>query len=152
MNIRPSGSAERATILELKRAAYEPLTEIAGGTPLPLLADYAEVLAGAETWVVGPEGGPLEAALILQHGDGATLVWSVAVRPGGQSKGLGRELLALAEERARAAGSAAMRLYTSVKFERNRRIYRDFGYREVGEEVVGEQDPPWIIVHMEKSL
>lgn len=128
------------------------MAAISGGAPLPLLADYAEVLAASETWVVGPEGGPLEGALILQHKDGATLVWSVSVRPGGQSRGLGRRFLELAEERASAAGSRIMRLYTNVKFERNRRIYRDFGYRDVREEVVGDRDPPWIIVHMEKPL
>lgn len=150
--LRRAGVRDAAALVALQRAAYEPLIEAAGGTPLPLLADYGELLETSEVWVAGEDSGPFDAALILQHQPDATLVWSVAVRPGGQSKGVGRRLLAFAEDRARAAGRARMRLYTSVKFLRNREIYRRFGYREVGEEEVGAREPPWIIVNMEKPL
>lgn len=144
--------ADRAAVEDLQHAAYAPMAAIAGGTPLPLLADYREVMAASETWVVDrPEGG-LTAALILQHQDDATLVWSVAVRPDSAPKGLGRALLALAEERALAAGRDLMRLYTNVLFSRNRDIYRRFGYVEVSQEKVGDRTPPWIIVHMEKRI
>lgn len=152
--LRRATAADAAAVAALKHAAYAPMADIAGGTPLPLLADYDEILATSEVWLVEHDDG-LSAALVLQHGhDGgdATLLWSVAVTPGGQSAGLGRKLLALAETRARVAGSSRMRLYTHVSFERNRAIYRQYGYVDVGEEVVGERDPPWVIVNMEKPL
>lgn len=129
------------------------MAEIAGGTPLPLLADYAELLQSAEIWIVERDDAPdFDAALILQHNLGVTLIWSIAVNPDTQSRGLGRRLLGFAEERARAAGSTGMALYTNVKFTRNRDIYRQFGYVDVREERIGEDEPPWIILHMEKSL
>ncbi len=151
-NLRRAGPADVAPLKALQTAAYAPMGEIAGGTPLPLLADYDEIVATMEVWVAGPPSGPFEAALILDHDGAATLVWSVAVAPGTQSTGLGRRLLGFAETRARAAGATRMRLYTHRLYERNRAIYRRFGYREIGEEVVGERDPPWVIVHMEKDL
>lgn len=151
-NLRRAGPADVAQLTALQTAAYAPMGEIAGGTPLPLLADYDDLIRRMEVWVAGPPSGPFEAALILDHDEGMTLVWSVAVAPGTQSKGLGRRLLAFAETRARAVGATRMRLYTHRLFERNRAIYRRFGYREIGEEVVGQSDPPWVIVNMEKPL
>jgi len=144
--------ADLDAVTALQQSAYAPMAEIAGGAPLPLRVDYADILAEMEVWLVCAPDEPPLAALILEHQPDAMLVWSVAVAPAGQSSGLGRRLLAFAEERARKAGRDLMRLYTNLKFERNRSIYRQFGYRDVREERIGDSEPPWIIIHMEKSL
>ena len=151
-NLRRATAADLAGLTALQQAAYAPMAEIAGGQPLPLRVDYADILAEMEVWLVQREGRPAEAALILERQADAMLVWSVAVAPWTQSAGLGRRLLALAEERARELGVGLMRLYTNVLFDRNREIYRRFGYADVREERIGESEPPWIIVHMEKTL
>ena len=148
--LRRARADDLSALVALQRAAYEPMGEISGGTPKPLRVDYAEVLADLEVWLLG--GDPLEAALILEYQPDAVLVWSVAVAPTGESRGVGRALLSYAETRARAKGLNLMRLYTNTKFERNRAIYRQFGYDEVRFERIGDDEPPFVIVHMEKPL
>ena len=150
--LRRATADDAAALTALQHAAYEPMAAIAGGVPLPLRVDYRDILRDMEVWFAGPDGEAPQGALILEHDADATLVWSVSVAPGGQSRGLGRQLLAFAETRARAEGRALMRLYTNVKFERNRAIYRRSGYVEVRQERIGETEPPFVIVHMEKSL
>lgn len=152
LGLRRGTADDTAALTALQQAAYAPMAEIAGGVPLPLRVDYRDILRDMEVWLSAPDGGPVQGALILEHDADATLVWSVSVAPGGQSKGLGRRLLAFAEARAHEEGRSRMRLYTNVRFERNRAIYRRFGYAEVGQERVGATEPPFVIVHMEKSL
>ena len=152
LGLRRGTVDDAAALTALQQAAYAPMAEIAGGVPLPLRVDYRDILREMEVWLAEPDGGRLDGALILEHDADATLVWSVSVAPGGQSKGLGRRLLDFAEARARAEGRTRMRLYTNVRFERNCAIYRRFGYAEVREERIGETEPPFVIVHMEKSL
>lgn len=149
---RPATAADRPAIKVLQYAAYAPWIAVSGQPPLPMRADYAVVLAESETWVVDGADGYLDGALILQHQADATLIWSVAVRPGGHGKGLGQRLLALAEDRARAASQNLMRLYTNAKFQRNREIYERFGYAVAREEAFSDDHPDWIVVHMEKRI
>ncbi len=150
--LRQATMADVDRVTDLQRRAYKPMTAISGADPLPLRADYNEIMAEAETWLVETPAGDLVAALILQRDERSLLVWSVSVDPDRQSDGLGRRLLALAEDRARAQGIDLMRLYTNAMFTRNREIYRRFGYVEVRQERYGTAEPPWIIVHMEKPL
>lgn len=153
--VRRALPADLAAVEAVQQAAYGPMAKLSGRAPLPLRADYAEIMAQSETWVVPGDAG-FDAALILQHDRASdppsTLVWSVAVAPRGQSRGLGRRLLDFAETRAAAVGSTLMRLYTNEKFARNLEIYRRFGYAEVRRERHGDEEPPWIVVHMEKPL
>ena len=62
------------------------------------------------------------------------LVRNVAVLPAEQGQGLGRRLLAHAEEVAASLGHAELRLYTNGLFAGNIRLYRSLGYRVDREE------------------
>lgn len=57
------------------------------------------------------------------------LIWDIAVAEGARGQGLGRALLAAAEEAARAAGVFEVRLYVLEANERARRIYAEAGFR-----------------------
>jgi GNAT superfamily N-acetyltransferase len=59
-----------------------------------------------------------------------------AVAPGWWGRGLGRQLLELAEDRAREAGLAELRLYTNALMTENRAYYARRGYRETGRQTV----------------
>ena len=50
--------------------------------------------------------------------------------PGRQGEGIGRALLALAEERAKELGLPEVRLYTHVLMSENRALYTGLGYGE----------------------
>ncbi|MBO0843093.1 MAG: GNAT family N-acetyltransferase [Nocardioides sp.] len=83
------------------------------------------------------------------------LLTNVAVHPSLQRSGLGRRLLALAEERALAAGKPVIRLYTNVVMVENQRIYEHLGYVETGREAVeiGGTAPASIVrIFYEKRL
>jgi ribosomal protein S18 acetylase RimI-like enzyme len=70
--------------------------------------------------------------LILEDQEGGCLLDNIAVRPSGQGKGYGRELLRFAEDTARARGFAAIILYTHVLMVENQALYHRVGYRESG--------------------
>ena len=70
------------------------------------------------------------------------------MRPSGQSAGLGRRLLAAAEERARALGLDEVRLYTGEPLTRNIAWYGRRGFVIDRIEELSERR----LVHMKKSV
>lgn len=144
---RRANSADRTALEALQHAAYAPNRAIIGAEPLPLLADYREVMAAREVWL-WDEGAGIAAALILEPRDGDLLIWNVSVAPGRQGRGLGNRLLAFAEERAAALGKPVLRLYTAEKMARNVAWYQRHGYLVERREAMTDR----IAVHMMKSL
>ena len=115
--------------------------------PQPMTADYHEIIAEHVVWLL-LLGGQLAGLLILMEQPGALLIYSVAVKPEWQGRGLGRYLLAWAEQQARAAGHTEIRLYTNEHMVENIDLYRRAGYQETRREhYVGSN-----IVHMAKAL
>lgn len=57
------------------------------------------------------------------------LIWDIAVAEEARGRGLGRALLAAAEEAARKAGISEIRLYVLEANERARRIYAEAGFK-----------------------
>jgi ribosomal protein S18 acetylase RimI-like enzyme len=76
------------------------------------------------------------------------LLDNIAVDPACQGAGLGRELLAFAEQTARAAGHDVIRLYTNAAMTENIALYTRIGYAETHR--VGEKG--FRRVYMEKKL
>ncbi|ONI75357.1 hypothetical protein ALI144C_40525 [Actinosynnema sp. ALI-1.44] len=136
----------RGTVEEIVRAAYTKWIEVTGSEPLPMLADYAALIDAGTVWLLDSMDGLI--VLVDEPDDGVLLVENVAVRPSAQGKGLGRQLLAFAEEQARHRGLTALRLYTNQKMTSNIALYLALGYRETGRaELDGRQ-----VVHMLKDL
>ncbi len=132
MRIRPAGSDDRAAIERIVERAYGGYVERIGMRPGPMGADYAEKLRRGMVSVAEADNEDAEVCglLVLVEMPDHMLVENVAVDPGRQGEGIGRALLAHAEERARAAGLSEMRLYTHSKMTENRALYRRLGYRE----------------------
>ena len=76
------------------------------------------------------------------------LVENVAVSPAFQGRGLGRKLMAHAEQLAASAGYREVRLYTNKLFAENVALYRKLGYRIDREEVLAHGTA----VHMSKPV
>ena len=74
--------------------------------------------------------GAVRGVLVLRPAAGHLLVWSVAVDPAFQGKGVGRRLLAFAEEEARRRGLAEVRLFTNELMTENIDFYRRLGFEE----------------------
>jgi ribosomal protein S18 acetylase RimI-like enzyme len=76
------------------------------------------------------------------------VVWSVAVAPKHQHRGVGRSLMAFAEARARELQRPEVRFFTNARMERNIALYRRLGYVEKRR----EHFPDRVLVHMSKAV
>ena len=89
------------------------------------------------------------AALIETIAEGEhLLIENVAVAPEFQGRGLGRKLMAHAEQIAASSGFGETRLYTNKLFADNIALYRKLGYRIDREEVL----TIGVAVHMSKPV
>ena len=142
--IRRAVMADRTAVENVIHAAYTPWIEVIGGKPLPMVADYAELIAAGRVWVLDP----LEGLIVLVPEDGVLLVENVAVSPAAQGRGLGRCLLAFAEDHAHALGLPTLRLYTNEKMTTNIAFYERLGYVVTKRENIQDR----YAVHMRKPL
>jgi RimJ/RimL family protein N-acetyltransferase/ribosomal protein S18 acetylase RimI-like enzyme len=146
VRLRKADLRDRAAIETLTERAYVPNEALIGVVSLPRAADYGEVLDRMEVWLAeGAEG--LEGLAILETAEPFTL-WSVAVDPAAQGRGLGNALLAFAEERARQLGFAEVCLYTHEKLAPRIAWYERRGYERRGIEDL----PDRRAVHLSKVL
>jgi ribosomal protein S18 acetylase RimI-like enzyme len=134
----------------LTRRAYEHYIPTLGGEPWPMIVDYAPRISAGEVWLL--EDGPEPVALLAleDHGDHLH-IFSVAVLPEHQSRGLGRRLLAFAETKAREMDRPALTLCTNEKMLRNIGIYQRYGFVETHRRP-NPNRADWTLVDMEKTL
>jgi ribosomal protein S18 acetylase RimI-like enzyme len=147
VTLRRASLGDLAAVTALQRAAYAKNRPLLGVEPLPLLADYAEILAEYEVYLA-ERGGALDGVLILEPRAEDLLIWSVAVAPAAQGRGVGNIMLAFAEARARELGLACMRLYTGEPLAGNIAWYTRHGYVHERTEDMGDRR----IVHLVKQL
>ena len=129
--MRAARPEDDAVVGELVRAAYSKYVGRMGKEPAPMLEDYAALIRAGEVWVLA-EGGEVLGVLVMRPADDHLFVDNVAVAPGHQGRGLGRELLAFAEERAEREGLPEVRLYTNEKMHENLAVYAKLGFEETG--------------------
>ncbi len=145
--VRRATSADASVVSAITDAAYSKWIPLIGRKPEPMTVDYSEMIPSHPIFLLTVSGDPA-AVLVLKHEEDQTLIWSVAVHPNYQKRGLGLQLLRLAESEARSMGYEKIRLYTNSLFEENVALYRWFGYEEVRREPFRGST----LVHMEKIL
>ena len=59
-DIRRASARDCDSISALQRAAYAQNAVVLGATPIPLAADYSEILRTMECWAVDGHDGPLD--------------------------------------------------------------------------------------------
>ena len=118
-------------VRDLVRMAYSMYVERIGKEPAPMLEDYDALIRAGEVWV-WDEGGEVLGVLVMRPADDHLFVDNVAVAPRHQGRGLGRELLVFAEERAEREGLPEIRLYTNEKMHENLAVYAKLGFEETG--------------------
>jgi GNAT superfamily N-acetyltransferase len=134
-------------IRALTRQAYAKWVPLIGREPMPMLAGYAAAVQSHRIDLLYLNG-ELAALIEMIPQAGSLLVENVAVAPALQRRGLGRRLLAHAEEVAAALGYGEVRLYTNARFVGNVELYGRLGYRiDREEEFRGS-----LRVHMSKPL
>jgi ribosomal protein S18 acetylase RimI-like enzyme len=130
------------------RAAYARWVPILTREPSPMNADYQKAIEDHRFDIVDSEDGAILAVIETQVRDDHFWIENVAVAPDAQGKGFGRQLMALAEQRAAEAGRDELRLLTNGLMTANIRLYQSLGY------VIDTEEPflTGTIVHMSKRL
>ena len=145
--LRRATADDLDAVTALQRAAYAKNRAILGAEPLPLLAEYAQILLELEVWLLeSPEG--LDGVLILEPRKDDLLLWSIAIAPRMQGTGLGNRLLAAAETRARELDRRHVRLYTGDRLANNIAWYNRHGYEQERIEALDDRQ----VVHLVKLL
>jgi ribosomal protein S18 acetylase RimI-like enzyme len=145
---RRATAADAAALNALARAAYAVYVPLIGREPMPMAVDWATLLPVQETWIVDGPSGEAVASLALELQPDHLVIWSIAVAPAHQGRGLGRSLMTFAETRARALQRSEIRLFTNARMERNIAHYRRLGYAETHREEFADR----VLVHMRKPL
>ncbi|WP_349368074.1 GNAT family N-acetyltransferase [Salinarimonas sp.] len=145
---RPAGPDEAPAVAALVDAAFAAYLPRLGRPPGPMLQDWAANVAAGEVVVVADETGALDALARIVPEPEALLLDTLAVRPDRQGRGLGRALVAVAEDEARRRGLARLRLYTNALMTENVALYTRLGFVETHR----GGEPPYQRVFMEKAV
>jgi GNAT superfamily N-acetyltransferase len=127
--IRPARPADQAAVARIVDDAYRHYVARMGKLPGPMQDDYAARIAAGEAWVV-EAAGTIAGVLVLCAAPDHLLLDNVAVAPAHQGTGVGRRLIAFAEDEARRRGHGEIRLYTHETMVENQALYRRLGFVE----------------------
>jgi ribosomal protein S18 acetylase RimI-like enzyme len=127
--LRPATLGDREAIERIVEAAYGGYVERIGRRPAPMDADYTALIGDGLVTVADRDGVVLGMIVLVPMAD-HVLVENVAVDPAAQRGGVGRRLMAHAEDEARALGLSELRLYTNEHMVENIAWYPRLGYRE----------------------
>ncbi len=127
MSLRPATAEDAGAIRSLTREAYSKWVPIIGREPKPMTADYAEAVRKHRIDLLYLDDA-LAALIEMIPGADHLLIENVAVAPAFQGRGLGRKLMAHAEQVAGSLGHPEIRLYTNKLFAGNVRLYLRLGY------------------------
>jgi ribosomal protein S18 acetylase RimI-like enzyme len=97
-----------------------------------MLDDYGALIAAGAVHVLAPDGESIAAMIVLLEKPDHLLLDNIAVGRDHQGQGLGRQLIAFAEDEARRRGFAEIRLYTHVTMVENIALYMRLGFVETG--------------------
>lgn len=145
--LRRAGDEDVTAIHDLVAAAYEGYTPLLGRTPIPMLTDYAVAVREHDVWVLESDGA-IVGVLELQVRDDHLWIENVAIEPTWQGRGLGRRLLAHAEDEARSRGLPEIGLLTNERYLDNIAMYTRDGYRVTHREPHLGSD----LVHFRKTV
>ena len=127
--LRPARADDASSVAACVDAAYHHYIARIGMPPGPMTEDYEQVVRDFQVTVV-ESGDCIVGVLVLAHADEGFLLENVAVVPEHRGKGLGKQLVELAELEARRQGFDSIYLYTNERMTENLEIYRHLGYFE----------------------
>lgn len=130
--VRLATPADVRDVTRVTRDAYSLYVPRIGREPAPMSADHRALIEAGDVWVAVDDDDAVAGALVVRPVEGALLLESVAVAPAMQGRGIGRRLIAHAEELARRDGLGAVELYTNVHMTENLSLYPALGYEETG--------------------
>jgi len=146
--IHRANPADRGAVEIIVNEAYAVYIDRIGKPPGPMLDDYGALINAGAVHVLEPDGRNIAAVVVLLEKPDHLLLDNIAARRDRQGQGLGRKLIAFAEEEARRRGFGEIRLYTHVTMVENIALYTRLGFVETGR----GRDGGYERVFMVKSL
>lgn len=128
LGLRRATADDLPAIRAVIGAAYARYLTRMDKPPAPVFRDYGPSVEAGTTWVTG---SPITAVLTLCPRDDHLYVENIAVAPSAQGRGLGRALMAFAEQEAARRGLSRMALVTHEAMTENQAIYARLGYVEI---------------------
>jgi GNAT superfamily N-acetyltransferase len=128
--IRPATEADVPALRAIAGAAYQRYVPRIGREPAPMTADYLAAARHGQAWIAQAADGQPAGLIILIPHSGYLLLENVAVLPAAQGRGIGAQLLALAEDHARSLSLPEIRLYTNEAMTENLAYYPRHGYTQ----------------------
>lgn len=147
LHIRLATLDDVTALSGLVEEAYAPWIEAMGRRPRPMDDDFGERCKKGQAWLAD-QASRLIGVLIIEDFPGYLFLHNVAVSPGYQHHGFGRELMQFVEEQGRRRGYDQVRLTTSEVMTRNVALYTRLGYVVTNREPTTTADRLW----MSKSL
>jgi predicted N-acetyltransferase YhbS len=147
LEFRRAGPDDAGTVRELTRKAYSKWCAVIGREPLPMTADYDHAVRSHVIDLAYRDDRLVGLVEMIPRADDL-LIENVCVDPDGQGGGIGRKLVARAEEETRRRGHQMIRLYTNKLFAANLGFYAAQGYEVEREEAF----KGGTIVHFRKIL
>jgi ribosomal protein S18 acetylase RimI-like enzyme len=132
--IRLAAAADAKGVIACVDAAFQPYVAAIGKPPAPMLADYPQLIANGQVYILEEEG-LVAGVLVLEPQAEGLLVETLAVDPARQRSGVGRRLMAFAESEAVRLHLPRIHLYTHETMRAARAFYAGLGYRESGQRV-----------------
>lgn len=129
--IRLANIADIPAITCCAEQAYEKYVGRIGKKPMPMVQDFGKAVAEGIVWVIEADNAFAGYLIAYEKTPGSLHVENVAVPPEHQGKGLGKRLLAFAEDLARMRGLSQIDLYTNEKMTENLSVYPRLGFIEV---------------------
>lgn len=131
--LRLAAPADYDAVVALVNAAYEKYIPRIGRKPMPMTADYGELIARNVVHVLERDGAICGVLVLWRERDGV-LLENIAVAPAFQGQGIGKLLLEWVETYTSALGLTTIFLYTNEKMVENIAIYTHLGYVETKRE------------------
>lgn len=126
MPFRRATPNDIALVTALTRAAYTPWIAVIQREPLPMQTDYAQAIQTHRIDILD-QPDPVALIEMIPRNDHLWLE-NLAVHPDHQGRGIGRQLLAHAEQVARSLTLPEIRLLTNAAFTRNLSFYTAQGF------------------------
>ena len=132
--LRRATATDADAVAALVDRAYRIYLPRIGRPPSPMNDDYHMVVHDHDVWVVdGPQA--IEAVLVLMPESDGLFIDNIAVEPSRQQTGLGRMLMAFAEDEALRLGLPALTLVTNEHMTENIARYMRLGFVETEREL-----------------
>ena len=129
--LRQANISDVSAVRAIAKRAYMRYVPRIGRVPAPMAADFLSHIQSGQTQVAEVDGQVMGYLIAFSREDDY-FVENVAVDPEGAGKGIGKALMALAEEQARSAGMDKIVLYTNARMHENFPFYAALGYRTTG--------------------